>query len=571
MILSGSTISNVNHARKMAAHLFKDENELVVQETINGGTEYKDFESSLISMQLMTRMTKGNTGIFHVAINPREDETLTPEQYDQAIEIIEQKFGFRNNDDGLTQPRVRIDHIKDGRAHSHVLWSLVDQDNEKLLKTSLYKRKLQECAINMEKEFNLAPVDRTPKETTMQLTHADRMNEARNKQKNIDRLKAIERKQEITDIWSRSEHGQAFLDNLKLSGYSMANGNKMTKVTVINENGEKEKVEVPVLVVVDQYGEARNIARELPRTVKAKDIREQLGDLVNQFLSVEEVRKVNVYEQSQENINRQNKDLDVADPLTKETSQKPKNPIKDKNTQTSEFIDKEQDNIKRINKELDAQDEHGKTQAKLPRKKKVEKTEKSLQSEFDLSKGDKKDKLEKSKLKPPKVTDDKNKLKERQKGLYAEAEYKSFADEFDEKIDFDRRVGGIRQAFEKSLDDDKDYRQLLKDIEDLKKRIAKTDTIIGRTLGSHKQHLNDLADKQKTLDNANWRREEQRQANEKKIEAMIAGRDAERKRQFELEQKARLESYKRDRKQSPPEPDNDNQRPNKDRLNDLER
>ena len=53
---------------------------------------------------------------------------------------------------------------------------------------------------------------------------------------------------------------------------------------------------------------------------------------------------------------------------------------------------------------------------------------------------------------------------------------------------------------------------------------------------------------------------------------MIAGREAERKRQFELEQKVKLEAYKKSRKQSPPKPDNDNRTPDKDRRNnDLER
>lgn len=460
MILSGSTISNVNHARKMAVHLFKDENDKVVRETINGGTEYKDFESSLISMQLMTRMTQGNTGIFHVAISPREDETLTPEQYDQAIEIIEQKFGFRNNEDGLTQPRVRIDHIKDGRAHSHVLWSLVDQDNEKLLKTSLYKRKLQDCAINMEKEFNLTPVDRTPKESTMQLTHADRMIEARNKKKNIDRLKAIERKQEMTDIWSTSENGQTFLDNLKRSGYSMANGNKMTKITVINEKGEKEKVEVPVLVVVDQYGEARNIARELPRTVKVKQVREQLGGLVNNFLSVEEVRKANAYDREQENIDRQNKELDAADQAAKETA------IKPKNLAQQDFTGEGDSELKEKNKERN------------------QTPQKPIQERFkELGKKSGMENL-------------REKIKEREKEKdpidIAMAQSKKWFD----IIDRDREDSARISLLENKLRKDHRFDDLKDKIKDLKKDLAKSDTFLGRKTGKHQELLNELEDQE---------------------------------------------------------------------------
>ena len=447
MILSGSTISNINHARKMAAHLYKDENEKVVRETLNGGTEYTDLEKSLVSMQLMTKMTKGNTGIFHVAISPREHENLTPEQYDEAIEMIERKFGFRDENDVLQQPRVRVDHVKDGRPHSHLLWSLVDQENEKLIKTSLYKRKLQKCAVEMEQKFGLEPVNRSPNNRTMQVTHTDRMVETRNKQKNPERIKALDRKKEITNIWNQSETGQGFLEGLKHAGYTIANGDKMTTVTIINEQGEKEKVKQPVLVVIDQYGTARNIARELPRTVKIKQVREHLGDLVHDFLSVEEAKSTNTYDREQENIDRQNRELDAAD-------------------QTAKEKEEQEENIKQTNR--------GKEQRTVPHK--------PIQERFsELSKRPRIDKL-------------REKMKEREKDPIDIAMDQS--KRWRDIINRDRADDAKIRAFENKLRQDHKFDDLEDKLKKLKKDLAKSDTFWGRRAGTYQALLKDLEDHQ---------------------------------------------------------------------------
>ncbi len=458
MILSGSTISSVSHARKMAVHLFKGENEtIVVRETINGGTDYKDFESSLVSMQLMSRMTQGNTGIFHVAISPRENENITPDQYDRAIEMIEEKILVDGEGNVLRgQPRIRIDHIKEGRAHSHVMWSLVDQDNEKLVKTSLYKRKLQECATEMVEEFDLMPVDRTPKGTTMQLTHADRMVDARNKQNNLDRQTALVRKQEIASIWEKSRTGHAFLENLKLSGYAMANGDKMTKTTTINELGQKEKIAVPVLVVVDQYGNARNIARELPRTVKAKQVREYLGDLVNNFLSVEETRNTNTYDREQETIDRHNRELDAADQAAKEKAKMSKKPVQ------QDFNAKSDSGLKERNKTK------GPTSQK-PIKERFE----------DLSKQSGIEKIRKE-------------IKDREDGKdpidIAMAQSQKWFDIIDRDREDEIRIS----ALETKLRRDNKFEDLEEKLKDLRKDLANADTFLGRKTGRYQTLLSEL-------------------------------------------------------------------------------
>ena len=81
MILDGSTISSTAHARYMSDHLFKDENEhILIQQTISGDPSRRGFENDLVELHQYVKLTKGKRGIFHVAVSPRADESLTPEE-----------------------------------------------------------------------------------------------------------------------------------------------------------------------------------------------------------------------------------------------------------------------------------------------------------------------------------------------------------------------------------------------------------------------------------------------------------------------------------------------------------
>lgn len=281
----------------MATHVFKTENEdIIVQETIDGVGDRQAFENALVEMQLYTAQTRGNTGIFHVAISPREHESLTPEQQTRAVEMIEEKFGLTG------QLRQRIDHVKEGRAHAHVFWSTVDQENEKLIPLPLYKRKLQECANDMTQEFGLEPVHRRPNENTIEVTNADRMIEGRSKEKG-KREKAQDRKVEVTAIWDRTETGEAFLEGLRDAGYDVAKGEKAR------------------FILLDRNGNTFNLARDLPRLVKVKNLGERFGALEQELQSVQDVQELRKqrqeYDREQAEIDRQNKELDAADEAAK--------------------------------------------------------------------------------------------------------------------------------------------------------------------------------------------------------------------------------------------------------------
>lgn len=264
MILTGSTIGNIKHARQMAAHLFKDENEkIIVEETIGGGDDRKAVENGLVEMQMYTRMTRGDTGIFHVAISPREHESLTPEQQERSLQLIEKKFSLEG------QTRMQVSHIKDGRKHTHVFWSMVDQDDLKLKDIRHYKLKLQDIADQMDREFEHEQTPRRPDEKSIEITNADRMQDGK---KGKGQQKAQGRKEEIGQLWRESKTGQEFLTKARAAGYEIAKGDKAA------------------FALLDRDGVATSLARDLPKLVKTQDVRERLGSEHN-FPSVAQARE----------------------------------------------------------------------------------------------------------------------------------------------------------------------------------------------------------------------------------------------------------------------------------------
>lgn len=250
MILKGSRIANIKHARQMAMHLFKDENtQIEVWDSIGGGQDRQAVEQSLVDMQLMTKMTQGNTGIYSVAINPREGEKMTPEQWEQSVDAIEKEFGFSG------QMRVMVYHEKEGRPHLHVSWSLVDQEKGKLLDPRQDRPRLQGVAIELEKEFHHELTRRTANDNTLEITDKDRAREAKTGKSVKDR------KTLLSGLWRDTKSGEEFIKAAQEQGYIIAQGDRAR------------------IVAVDRDGEPFGLARQLPKLVKAKDVRERLAGI----------------------------------------------------------------------------------------------------------------------------------------------------------------------------------------------------------------------------------------------------------------------------------------------------
>ena len=269
MILEGSTISSTGHARQMAAHLYKDENEEIHVRGIYGNDHRKAVENTLVDMYQLTKLTKGKkNAIFHVAISPRENEALTNEQKQKAINMIQKRFGLED------QMFFEMDHVKEGRAHTHVFWSTVDIEQGKLKNLSHYKLRLQTLANEMEVNFGHERTARQKSDQSYEVTNSDRMRQNRTKEK------ALERKKEITALWEQSDSAKAFIAALEEKGYALAKGDRSK------------------FALIDRHGNISNLVRDLPKVIKTKEVMARFG---------EEYKLLSSVEKAKEQINLRNK------------------------------------------------------------------------------------------------------------------------------------------------------------------------------------------------------------------------------------------------------------------------
>lgn len=149
MIISGGPRCNW---RFFAKHLMKtEENERVNIAEIRGLAGETTIDA-LREMDALARGTRCKNFFYHANINPRDNEELSPEQWDQAVDTLETNLGL----DG--QSRIVVEHEKLGRTHRHVIWSRIDPDTLATISDSHNYARHEATARELERQFELAPV-----------------------------------------------------------------------------------------------------------------------------------------------------------------------------------------------------------------------------------------------------------------------------------------------------------------------------------------------------------------------------------------------------------------------------
>jgi hypothetical protein len=255
MIISGGARSNW---RFFARHLMRtDENERVRVEEIRGLAGETPREA-LREMDALASGTRCKDFFYHANLNPREDEHLTQEQWDCAVDRLEKNLGL----DG--QSRIVVEHEKQGRTHRHVIWSRIDPDTMTAISDSHNYAKHAATSRELEREFHLSPVrgvlaepdgprpERRPKNWETFRGHKS----------GID---PHEVKAEVTQLWQESDSGMAFRTALAQNGYALCKGDKRD------------------FLIVDPAGQEHSLARRIDGA-RAKDVREKLRDVERETL-----------------------------------------------------------------------------------------------------------------------------------------------------------------------------------------------------------------------------------------------------------------------------------------------
>lgn len=143
MILKGSQRGG---GKALADHLMNTRDNDHVHVVDIRGVAACDLHGTFLEIEATSLGTKSTQPFFSVSINPPENERLTTEDFLNAAQAIEEKFGLSE------QSRAIVTHEKNARLHAHVVWSRIDTDNVRAIQLSHSKLKLREVSRELFKE-----------------------------------------------------------------------------------------------------------------------------------------------------------------------------------------------------------------------------------------------------------------------------------------------------------------------------------------------------------------------------------------------------------------------------------
>lgn len=213
------------------------------------GIAAENIREALREMEAQAIGTKCQNYFYQANINPRADETLTPPQWEQAVDTLERNLGF----EGL--PRFVVEHEKAGRIHRHVVWGRIDPDTRTARPDGLTAAIHEQTSRELESAFGLEP-GRSVLTADRDFPRPERGPEKwaifQGKESGIDPRSV---KAQVTEIYRASDSAPAFVAGLAEHGYTLAQGDRRD------------------FVVLDQAGHTHSLARRI-EGVKAAELRD---------------------------------------------------------------------------------------------------------------------------------------------------------------------------------------------------------------------------------------------------------------------------------------------------------
>jgi hypothetical protein len=250
-----------------ARHLQKKENARVKMCEMRGFTA-TTIDDAFRELEAIAKGTNVKNHFYQANINPEPGEHLTPAQWKQAVDTLEERLGLTG------QPRFVVEHEKAGRTHRHVIWSRIDAATGLAISDSLNYQKHERTSREMEIKFDLAR-GKSVLEPNRDEQRPERAPKSWETQRaNEGGLNPRALKEELTDLWRASDSGRAFVAAIEERGYLMTRGDSR------------------VFVIVDHFGQEHSLARRLQGVARA-GVRAHMADVKRDNLpTVEEGRDV---------------------------------------------------------------------------------------------------------------------------------------------------------------------------------------------------------------------------------------------------------------------------------------
>ncbi len=236
---------------QLAWHLQRlDTNEKV--EILEVQAPTPDLAEAFRNWQTLSEGTHGIKGLYHANIDPAKDYTMTRDQWQRAVDVLEKELHLEG------QPRAVIMHEKLGREHLHVVWARTDIDSMTLCSDSQNYMAHERASQRLENEFGHEQVPgkhaKRDREKQPEFPRAE-ANQAEWQQGERTGIDPAARKDQITALKQASDNAQAFKVALEEQGYILAKGDRRD------------------FVIVDQTGSIHSLGRQI-HGVKAAELRE---------------------------------------------------------------------------------------------------------------------------------------------------------------------------------------------------------------------------------------------------------------------------------------------------------
>lgn len=262
MILKGNIRAG---GQDLAAHLLNDRHEVnpdqhrqapsIGNEKVEvaevRGFVAEDLHGAFAEAEAIATGTNSTKPLYSLSINP--SQTMTREQYGQAIDKIERKLGLDN------QPRAVVFHVKNGREHCHVVWSRIDTEKMQARHMEFDRQKLREVARELVRDFGHEMPKHLAEDRGAE-RHKDKFNEVSlSEQGQAERsgIKPADRRKDVSESYELADNVEAFRHALQERGYTLAQGDKRG------------------FVVVDMAGEVHSLTRQVEGAT-AKQIQSKL-------------------------------------------------------------------------------------------------------------------------------------------------------------------------------------------------------------------------------------------------------------------------------------------------------
>ena len=252
MIIKGGSRAG---PQQLAAHLLRaDTNERI--DVLELDSAVDDLAATFRDWQTLCEGTRGTKGLYHVNIDPDARYDMTPQQWAEAVAVLERELGF----DG--QPRAVVLHEKKGRQHIHIVWARTDIETMTLLSDSNNYLAHERASQKLELAFGHEPVpgkhakrDRSkqPDFPRAEVNHGEWQQAERSG------ISVADRRAQIAALKEASDNGAAFKAALEEAGYVLAQGDKRDFVLVTAE------------------GSVLSLSRELK--MKAAEVRSFMADV----------------------------------------------------------------------------------------------------------------------------------------------------------------------------------------------------------------------------------------------------------------------------------------------------